>query len=345
MPRWITILAIAGVAGCSAQSTPPDGATPDLQGADTTGPDLFRYWKHDVEVADSALGSGPPYPLVLVHGFFGWDKIGPLTYFYDVKQALESDGHQVVVASMDPFNSTSIRGNQLLQQVQVALVKTGAAKVNLVAHSQGGLDARYVASVIPERIGAVFTVSTPHMGAHIADVLLQRAPGFTVELAKAFFKAVGRPVYGDVAEDADLKACLESLTTDSVDRFNRKYPDHPLVSYYSIAGRSGSALAEEECFAPKAPPFITKLAKHVDPIDALLYLNHKVVGGSLLDPEPNDGVVRVDSTKWGTWLGCVPADHWDEIGQLFGDSPGKDNPFDHVELYRDVAKFLVSRGF
>ena len=44
-------------------------------------------------------------------------------------------------------------------------------------------------------------------------------------------------------------------------------------------------------------------------------------------------------------VGTIPADHWDEVGQLLGDSPGSGNPFDHVAFYRDLAGFLVDQGF
>ena len=182
---------------------PVDGHRPDRRSA-------------DLGLADGSIGTGPPYPIVLVHGFFGFDELASLDYFYKVKPALEADGHVVAVASLDPFNSSYVRGQQLLKQVQQVLSSTGAARVNLVGHSQGGFEARLVASQIPDRIGAVVTVATPHLGARIADVLLDHAPGFSVALAKAFFAAVSRPFYGDVAKDADLKACLEFLSTDSI---------------------------------------------------------------------------------------------------------------------------------
>jgi len=343
--RPLLLLGLILCAGCRADdvSTPLDLA-PDVadRGVDLALPDLPHP---DRPAPEASPGSGPPYPIVLAHGFFGFKEIGPLEYFHKVREALEADGHVVIVTAVDPFNSTYVRGNQLLQQINIALVQTGAAKVNIIGHSQGGFEARYVAGIIPERVGAVVTIGTPHVGAHIADVLLEKAPGFSVDLAKAFFAAVSRPFYGDVSKDSDLKACLEFLATDSVTQFNASYPDQPGVAYYSIAGRSSSELAANECFAPKAPPFITKYDADKDPIDPLLYLVSKVVGGSLLDPVPNDGIVQVQSTRWGTWLGCVPADHWDEVGQLLGDSPGSGNPFDHLTFYRDLAKFLVDQGF
>jgi len=55
--------------------------------------------------------------------------------------------------------------------------------------------------------------------------------------------------------------------------------------------------------------------------------------------------VPVASARYGTFLGCVPADHLDEIGQIGGIGPGAGNPFDHVLLYRQIADWLAERGF
>ena len=292
-----------------------------------------------------AWGKGPPYPLVLAHGFFGWDKIGPLEYFYKVKAALEAKGHVVHVTSVDPFNSSLYRGQQLRKQVEAVLVKTGAAKVNIIGHSQGGIDARYVAAMIPHRVASVATVATPHLGIKIGDVLLKQTSGYTKALAKAFFKALARPFYGDVAQDANIVACLKSMTTSQMTAFNVKYSDHYGVSYFSIGGRSDKHLGQTECVAPKAPPFITKYAKVADPIDPLLLITSKLLAEKYHTPKPNDGIVQLAKVKWGTWLGCIPADHFDQVGQILGDSPGKGNSFSHITFYQDLAAYLVSKGF
>jgi len=332
--------------GCSAPAPgaplAPDRALaspPDLAPEAPRAPDQRR------DLPGPDLGKGPPYPLILVHGFFGFEKVGPLDYFYKVRPALEAAGHQVFVTKVNPFASVSTRGEQLLTQVQAILIESGAAKVNLIAHSQGGLDARYVAARLPTRIGALLTIATPHLGDELADTLLGKAPGFSLALAEGFCALLGRTFYGDVGKDPDLKASLESLSTDAAAVFNASYPDPPEVHVYSVGGRSNLALAEAECFAPKAPPFIAKYQKVKDPIDPLLLLSAQVLGGSLLDPAPNDGIVRTSSTKWGTWLGCIPADHMDEVGQLLGDSPGLGNSFDYVAFYKDLGRFLVDQGF
>ena len=301
---------------------------------------------HDItDLQPDSPGTGPPYPLVLAHGFFGWSKIGPLEYFYKVEAALQAKGHVVHVTSVDPFNTSLFRGAQLLAQVKAVLLKTGAAKVNLIGHSQGGVDARYVAAQIPHRVASVTTIATPHLGIKIGDALLKQTSGYTKALAQAFFKAVARPFYGDVAKDANIVACLTSMTTSGMSTFNLKYPDVDGIAYFSIGGRSDKHLGSSECLAPKAPPFITKYAKIKDPIDPLLLITAKFLAEKYHTPKPNDGMVQLDKVKWGTWLGCIPADHFDQVGQILGDGPGKGNSFSHITFYQDLAAYLVSKGY
>ena len=86
------------------------------------------------------------YPIVLAHGFFGWSRmIGSFDYFNGVPQTLMKNGATVFTTKTSSVNSSEVRGEQLLKQVAVIQALTGAKKVNLFGHSQGGLDARYVA--------------------------------------------------------------------------------------------------------------------------------------------------------------------------------------------------------
>ena len=78
------------------------------------------------------------YPIVLVHGLFGFDSALGVDYFYGIPDALRQGGAKVYVAQVSAANSTEVRGEQLLAQVNTILAITGAAKVNLVGHSHGG---------------------------------------------------------------------------------------------------------------------------------------------------------------------------------------------------------------
>lgn len=116
------------------------------------------------------------YPVVLVHGLFGFDNIGPLEYFYGIPAALRRDGASVHVAQVSAANSTEVRGEQLLRQVQLILATTGASKVNLMGHSHGAPTARYVASVRPDLVASVTSIGGVHKGAPLADEIIRRFP-------------------------------------------------------------------------------------------------------------------------------------------------------------------------
>ncbi len=54
-----------------------------------------------------------------------------------------------------------------------------------------------------------------------------------------------------------------------------------------------------------------------------------------------DGIVPVASGIWGKFQGTLPADHFDEVGQLLGVTGPN---CDHIEFYRMVAEELAARG-
>ncbi len=116
------------------------------------------------------------------------------------------------------------------------------------------------------------------------------------------------------------------------------------MEYFSIAGRSDWHLGGAACATAAAPPFIAKWKAELDPVDPLLSVTETYLDGGLLDPYPNDGLVRVKDAQWGTFLGCVPADHLDEIGHLFGDSPGLGNSWRHDEFYAELIAYLRQQG-
>lgn len=288
-----------------------------------------------------------PYPIVLAHGFFGFEKFAGqsfISYFYKVKDALEASGEvEVFTPAVDPFNSSEVRGAQLAKAVEEILAKTGREKVNLIGHSQGGLDARVVAHDHPEWVASVVTISTPHRGSEIADVVLKVTSNDRLAaLLDDLVKVVGAPIYGDVASGTSLSSSMTQLSTASVAAFNAKYTDAPGVAYLSFAGRSASHLAETECKSSLAPYFVKKYDLVRDPIEPLLAVSALIVEhGTEI---PSDGLVTIESAKWGEFHGCIPADHFDEIGHLFGDSPGFGNSFEHIPFYEGIVELLRTRG-
>ncbi len=291
---------------------------------------------------------GPPYPIVLAHGFFGFEDFAGAdfaSYFYRVRERLLEEGEtEVFTPAVDPFNDSTHRGAQLLAHVEAIVRTTGRDKVVIVAHSQGGLDARYVASVRPDLVAAVVTISTPHRGTPIAaDVLRAVDRRLLRPIVDAVGQIFGRPLYEAADADTSLIAALRQLGPEGARRFTERYPDGEGVRYYSLAGRSDGLLDDEDCLADgPTPAFVRRWSSERDPIDPLFTLTEAILDGD--GHVRNDGMVRVRDARYGRFLGCIPADHMDEVGQVLGDRPGGDNRFDHLAFYVDLVHWLRAHG-
>ncbi len=266
------------------------------------------------------------FPLVLVHGWTGWSNLGPYTYFYGVEELLTGRGYPVFVASLDPYNSVEVRSAQLAAQVEGFLAEGRARRLSLVAHSQGGLDSRRVASALgyADRVAAIFTISTPHHGTPLCDVALGYLPGPAQDILTFLLEWLGATAVG---AESDAMASFEAMTTARVEEvFNPENPDDPRVLYRSWAGHTCSLglSCGDMCDVE------IQLA-----YDLLWAMGHT-----------NDGIVPVDSAVWGEYQGEIPADHFDEVGQLLGmTGPNPDGPdFDHLEFYLGLARQLRDAG-
>jgi triacylglycerol lipase len=273
---------------------------------------------------------GPPYPIVLHHGFSGFVKAGPLDYFFQVGTDLADRGVSVYRSAVAPYQSSEVRGAELAAFIDEVLAESGKCKVDVIAHSQGGLDVRYAIGTLGygDRIGAVVTVATPHRGTRLADVLLGIDGGPVNDVADVFAALIGQAI-NPQDQSPDLHAALTSLSEANVAAFDAANPDDPRVPIFSVAGRSNLDHGDEACAGGLWP--------NPDAIDAV---DPTLLATALLLDAPNDGLVTVESAKRGTFLGCVPADHLDEVGQIADIIPDPSSGWDHLQLYRDLVQLL-----
>lgn len=285
----------------------------------------------------------PPFPIVLAHGFFGFNDFagaGFIDYFYKVKPALEKKGELLVYTpAVDPFESSEVRGAALWQHIQTILAQTGKQKVVLIGHSQGGLDARVIAHQHPEAVAALVTVATPHGGSPVADAVLFVTPG---PISKGIVEALGKLVGGVINPESDnsLMAAFDQLSTKQAEAFDKLYPLPTAIPVWSIAGRTLYAGKGGVCSSSNTPWFISKWHGETDPVNALLLAFTAAMVG-----QTNDGLVPVESAKRGTFLGCIPADHLDQIGHILGQPPGLFNSFDHKEFWLDLVQWVRAQGY
>lgn len=263
-------------------------------------------------------------PIVLMHGMAGFEAIGPAEYFYGVADALRDDGYDVLVTVVDPFQSVDVRAAQAKTQIEDFMAQTGALRVHLVGHSQGGLDARFVVASLGlgDRVATVTTIATPHRGIELIDVSTGLIPGDATAALAALSSAFLGTATGTTA---DLAAQLAGISHQYChDVFNPENPDDSRVRYFSVSGVTQPWLAVDL--------FSTDI---VDPLLLSAYWLNLALEGE------NDGLVPLESAKWGEYLGTVPADHLDEMG-WFPEIPQP--AFDHVAFYRKLGAFLNADG-
>lgn len=289
--------------------------------------------------------SGEPtfYPIILAHGFNA--SPGNLG-FYEVADALRADGHVVYEAEVPPYNSVEVRSSHLATFVDQAL-EDGAERVNIIAHSMGGLDSRYLASedglAYGEVIASITTISTPHWGSASADHLLDILDGLAVpdEDIDKLVSGFGS-TFSAVAEDSHFRDALRAISEEQTPVFNDATRDHPSVYYQSFAGVSSVGGIKN----PRDPVecgVILGNYKTADLMDPLLVASAAHVSHGTFDP--NDGLVTVESAQWGEFRGCIPADHADEVGQLKDSKPDARTGFEHRRFYRNLAFELSRWGF
>lgn len=290
---------------------------------------------------------GGPYPFVLAHGFFGFEKFAGLsfeTYYFHVKAHLAAQGEIVDTPAVDPFNDSDYRGAQLVARIEDFLAATGASKVNLVGHSQGGLDARVVANLRPDLVASVVTVSTPHLGSPVGDIATKLLADPNAQaIIDALTQLVGGALYDTIGNKTSLIKALELFSTPGITAFNLKHPDSPGVFYASIAGRSALHGHGPDCDGDLVVPFIQPWKSTLDPMNALFAITELPLAG--IDNLINDGLVRARDARRGEFWGCVPADHVDEVGQILGQSPGFGNDWKYLDFYTQLIAYMRTRGF
>jgi triacylglycerol lipase len=281
--------------------------------------------------------------IVLAHGVLGSDKFGPVDYFNGVADFLKQKSIKVLVTKVDPIGRVKDCAGELREQITRALGNgtfDPAQKTHIIAHSKGGLESRFLLSPtntdnIADRITSLTTISSPHQGSPVADVLFSPVDGkatlpFGLRLSLLF--DVPFRLLSSTAEDFTRNAlnllgipveALRDLTSEGTRQFNDTVPDHNQVRYFSIAG-SGRASRLPTCKA--------------------LLLTHQFISNTQAD---NDGLVSVRSairtdSRW-EHLANWPADHADEVGHdidrgFFAPPTG----FNHLQEYEKLIERLAA---
>ena len=211
-------------------------------------------------------------PIVLVHGFFGFERVQIAgwtlaTYFPGITDLLRAAGNRVLVPRLSPTAGIIERAAQLKAFLDR---ECPADPVHILAHSMGGLDARYLISCLgmSHRVLTLTTLGTPHRGTVFADWGIARF----ARLVKPILTYFGIPTQG-----------FYDLTTARCRAFNQEVPDAPGVRYFSVAGQLEGSCLNPEWLLPRG---IVSQAEG-----------------------PNDGVVSLASASYGESTEVWEGDH------------------------------------
>lgn len=259
------------------------------------------------------------YPVLMVHGIFfrDWQLV---SYWGRIPPVLIRNGARIYYGKQQSSASVERSARELKERILEVIRETGAEKINIIAHSKGGLDSRYAISCLgmDKYVATLTTVNTPHRGSEIVDFLLRKLPQSIVELVAKKYNSIYSKL-GD--KSPDFLAGVTDLTVERAKRFSDEMPDSQNVSYRSYMTLMSS------CFSAGFPLNIG-------------YLLLKKLSGA------NDGLVSEESARHGDYTLIPPkrgrgVSHGDIIDLM---RENIDN-FDVREFYVDIFRGLSEDGY
>ena len=259
------------------------------------------------------------YPILMVHGIFfrDWEVFN---YWGRIPRELENNGAKIFYGNQSSSSSIEDSAKEIKKRILEITAQEKCEKVNIIAHSKGGLDARYAISCLgmEKYVASLTTINTPHHGCRFARKALDNIPenmvGFVSKKYDKLFKKLGD-------NKVDFFRGVSELTDIECAKLNKKMVDQKNVYYQSIGSKMHSA---------KSAAFPLNLGyKIIQPIDG-----------------DNDGLVAVSSMKWEKFRLIKPVgkrgiSHGDMIDLTRKDIKG----FDVREFYVDIVRGLKKKGF
>lgn len=260
------------------------------------------------------------YPILFVHGVFFRDS-RILNYWGRIPAELQKNGATVYYGEQQSALSVDDSSRELAEKIKKIVEKTGCEKVNVIAHSKGGLDTRCAISKYgcDKYVATLSTINTPHKGCLFAEYLLGAAPEKLVSFVENTYN---KAFYALGDDSPDFMSAVKNLTNSFCEEFNKETPDSPDVMYQSFGSKAKNS---------KSGRF---------PLNVSYPVVKKYDGD-------NDGLVAVSSMAWGESFtpvfpkGRRGITHADMIDLNREDIKG----FDVREFYVQIVSDLKKRGY
>ena len=258
------------------------------------------------------------YPVLMVHGFFFRDsKI--LNYWGRIPGELEKNGANIFYGEHQSAAPIPESAAEIAERVQDILRKTGAEKVNIIAHSKGGLDCRYAMAELgmAPYVASLTTVNTPHRGCLYADRLLERiSSNIQGKVALAYNSLFRR--LGD--HNPDFLAAARDLTATGCQRFENMPPP-------------------EGVYCQSVGSVLERAWRGTFPMNTTYWYVRRFDG-------PNDGLVAESAFAWGEKYTLVTTKSHRGISHTDMMDLNRENlpDFDVREFYVQLVADLKNRG-
>lgn len=258
------------------------------------------------------------HPILLCHGYGAIASLVKPSPLYDVALLLRSHNVLAFAPNIVPYAKIETRAESWERIIKELIENIPDDKVNVIAHSMGGLDIRYALSKldVARHIASFTTVSTPHRGTSLAELTLKTPEAIRDKLAD-FLDWMGDRIYPHTKSDSVASA--SQLTRQYVTEvFNPQTPDVDDIPYYSYSSAVGRGTPE--------------------PIRVIARYQNK----HIFEQEgPNDGMVSVESSQWGEHVQTLNLSHLEQMNLRI-----KDDRKQHFEAFwLDVVKMLQAKGY
>lgn len=259
------------------------------------------------------------YPLLMVHGVFFRDT-RYFNYWGRIPGELMRNGAVIFYGQQQSAASVKRSGEELSIRIKKIIKDTGCEKVNIIAHSKGGLDSRYAISCLgmDQYVASLTTINTPHKGCIFADYLLEKVPEkMRNTIANKYNTALMK--LGDT--NPDFIAAVTGLTASQCKVMNETTVDIPSVYYQSVGSKINHARSGKFPLNI-AYPFV----RHFD--------------------GDNDGLVSVKSAQWGDNFNMISISGRRGISHADIIDLNRENirGFDIREFYVNLVEDLRKRG-
>ena len=265
------------------------------------------------------------YPILLVHGVFFRDfKFH--NYWGRIPKELEKNGAKIFYGEQQSAASAEDSAKELCERIKKITEETHCEKVNIIAHSKGGIDAKYAIAKfgIEKLVASITTINTPHRGCEFADYLLEKASDSLKTTVSATYNSALKKM-GDT--NPSFIAAVTDLTSKACEKIDREITDYDFAAHGVYAQSVGSLMK--------------KSTSGKFPLNMSYYLVRHFDGA-------NDGLVGEKSFAFGEkyiFLENKKSKRGISHGDIIDLFHENINGFDVREFYVQLVADLKNRGF